>query len=64
MNGKIVRVLPKQSGVPKGLLVSPNGKQAAAMYPLPERFNQLSVVLIWDLGSRRCAHVSKSRASL
>ena len=52
MNGKIVRALPKQSGVPKALLVSPDGKQAAAMYPLPDRFNQLSVVLVWDLGAQ------------
>jgi WD40 repeat protein len=52
MNGKIVRALPKQSGVTKALLVSPDGKQAAAMYPLPDRFNQLSVVLVWDLGAQ------------
>jgi WD40 repeat protein len=52
MNGKIVRALPKQSGVTKALLISPDGKQAAALYPLPDRFNQLSVVLVWDLGAQ------------
>jgi WD40 repeat protein len=64
MNGKIVRALPKQSGVPKALLVSPDGKQAAVMDPLPDRFNQLSAVLVWDLARRQCEHVSKSRVSL
>ena len=52
INGKIVRALPKQSGVPKALLISPDGKQAATMYPLPDRFNQLSVLLVWDLDAQ------------
>jgi WD40 repeat protein len=52
MNGKIVRTLPKQSGLLGALLVSPDGKQAAAMYRLPDRLNQLSVVLVWDLGAQ------------
>jgi WD40 repeat protein len=51
-SGKIVRALPKESGLPKTLLVSTDGKQAAAIYPLPERFNHPSVVLLWDLGTQ------------
>src|SRR5580700_623606 len=35
VSGKIVGALPKQSGLPKTLLVSTDGKQAAAIYPLP-----------------------------
>jgi hypothetical protein len=38
--------------LPKTLLVSTDGKQAAAIYPLPERFNHPSVVLLWDLGTQ------------
>jgi WD40 repeat protein len=52
VSGKIVGALPKQSGLPKTLLVSTDGKQAAAIYPLPERFNHPSVVLLWDLGTQ------------
>jgi WD40 repeat protein len=51
-SGKIVRALPKESGLPKTLLVSTDGKQAAVIYPLPERFNHPSVVLLWDLGTQ------------
>jgi WD40 repeat protein len=52
--GKIRDTLPKQSGTLRGLVASGDGKQIAAIYNLPKRFDDasISVVLLWDLGSR------------
>lgn len=51
-SGKILRTLPRQPGVPKALVASPDGKHVAAMYPLPNYFNHISVVLVWDLAAQ------------
>jgi len=52
--GKIRDTLPKQSGTLRGLVASGDGKQIAAIYNLPKRFDDasISVVLLWDLGTR------------
>lgn len=54
LTGKISDTLPKQSGTLRGLVASGDGKQIAAIYNLPKRFDDasISVVLLWDLGTR------------
>jgi WD40 repeat protein len=54
LTGKIRDTLPKQSGTLRGLVASGDGKQIAAIYNLPKRFDDasISVVLLWDLGAR------------
>jgi WD40 repeat protein len=54
LTGKIRDTLPKQSGTLRGLVASDDGKQIAAVYNLPKRFDDASirVVLLWDLGTR------------
>ena len=54
LTGKLRDTLPKQSGTLRGLVASGDGKQVAAIYNLPKRFDDasISVVLLWDLGSR------------
>ena len=54
LTGKIRDTLPKQSGTLRGLVASGDGKQVAAIYNLPKRFDDasISVVLLWDLGTR------------
>jgi len=53
LTGKLRDTLPKQSGTLRGLVASGDGKQIAAIYNLPKRFDDasISVVLLWDLGS-------------
>jgi len=53
LTGKISDTLPKQSGAVRGLVASGDGKQIAAIYNLPKRFDDasISVVLLWDLGT-------------
>ena len=52
--GKIQDTLPKQSGTLRGLVASTDGEQIAAMYNLPDRFDEasISVALLWDIGGR------------
>ena len=52
--GKLRDTLPKQSGTVRGLVASGDGKQIAGIYNLPKRFDDpsISVVLLWDLGTR------------
>jgi WD40 repeat protein len=54
LTGKLRDTLPKQSGTLRGLVASGDGKQIAATYNLPKRFDDasISVVLLWDLGTR------------
>jgi WD40 repeat protein len=54
LTGKIRDALPKQSGTLRGLVASGDGKQIAAIYNRPKRFDDasISVVLLWDLGAR------------
>jgi len=54
LTGKLRETLPKQSGTLRGLMASGDGKQIAAIYNLPKRFDDasISVVLLWDLGTR------------
>jgi WD40 repeat protein len=54
LTGKILDMLPKQSGTLRGLVASTDGQQIAAMYNLPDRFDEasISVVLLWDIGKR------------
>ena len=53
LTGKLRDMLPKQSGTLRGLVASDDGKQIAAIYNLPKRFDNasISVVLLWDLGT-------------
>jgi WD40 repeat protein len=52
--GKIRETFPKQSGILRGLVASPDGKQVAAIHNLPNRFEDASIgiVLLWDIGAR------------
>ena len=52
--GKIRDALAKQAGTLRGLVASPDGKQIAAIYNLPNRFDDanIGVVLLWDLRTR------------
>lgn len=54
LTGKTRDTLPKQSGTLRGLVASSDGKQIAAIYNLPKRFDDasISVVLLWDLSTR------------
>ena len=54
LTGKLRDTLPKQSGTVRGLVSSGDGKQIAAIYNLPKRFDDasISVVLLWDIGAR------------
>ena len=54
LSGKLRDTLPKQSGTVRGLVASGDGKQIAAIYNLPKRFDDasISVVLLWDLRTR------------
>jgi WD40 repeat protein len=54
LTGKLRDTLPKQSGTLRGLVASGDGKQVAAIYNLPKRFDDasISVVVLWDLGTR------------
>jgi WD40 repeat protein len=54
LTGKIKDTLPKQSGTLRGLVASTDGEQIAAMYNLPDRFDEpsISVALLWDIGRR------------
>jgi WD40 repeat protein len=49
--GKIRRVLPKQPGVLSSLVISADGKRAGALYYPRNRFDHLTVALVWDLGT-------------
>jgi WD40 repeat protein len=52
--GKIRDTFGRQSGLLRGIVASPDGKQIAAIYNLPNRFEDasISVVLLWDIGTR------------
>jgi WD40 repeat protein len=52
--GKIRDTFPKQSGILRGLVASPDGKHVAAIHNLPNRFEDasISIVLLWDIGAR------------
>jgi WD40 repeat protein len=52
--GKIRNTFAKQSGLLRGLVASPDGKQIAAIHNLPNRFEDASIniVLFWDIGTR------------
>jgi WD40 repeat protein len=54
LTGKIRDTLSKQSGTLRGLVASTDGKQIAAMYNLPDRFDEasISVVVLWDIDKR------------
>jgi WD40 repeat protein len=54
LTGKLRDTMPKQSGTVRGLVASGDGKQIAGIYNLPKRFDDasISVVLLWDLGTR------------
>ncbi|HET9309223.1 MAG TPA: hypothetical protein VFO46_24635 [Candidatus Sulfotelmatobacter sp.] len=54
LNGKLRDTMPEQSATVRGLVTSGDGKQIAAIYNLPKRFDDasISVVLLWDLGAR------------
>jgi|SRR5579864_1210441 len=54
LTGKVRDTLPKQSGTLRRLVVSTDGEQIAAMYNLPDRFEEpsISVALLWDIGKR------------
>jgi WD40 repeat protein len=54
LTGKIRDTLPKQSGTLRGLVASTDGEQIAAMYNLPDRFDEasISVALLWDIARR------------
>lgn len=53
LTGKIRDTFPKQDGTLRGLVASGDGKEIAAIYNLPKRFDDasISVVLLWDLGT-------------
>jgi WD40 repeat protein len=50
-SGKTLRSLPGQPGVLSNIVVSDNGKQAAALYYPPGHFDHLSTALLWDLAT-------------
>lgn len=54
VTGRLRYTLPKQSSTLRGMVASDDGKQIAAIYNLPKRFDDasISVVLMWDLGTR------------
>ena len=54
LTGRVRDTLPKQSGTLRRLVASTDGEQIAAMYNLPDRFEEpsISVALLWDIGSR------------
>jgi WD40 repeat protein len=50
-NGKVLRVLAKQPGVVWSLVVSADGKKAAAIYRSAERFNDINHLTLLDLAN-------------
>ena len=54
LTGKFRYTFPKQSSTLRGMVASDDGKQIAAIYNLPKRFDDAStsVVLLWDVGTR------------
>ena len=50
-SGNVLRVLAKQPGVVWSLDVSADGKKAAAVYRVAERFNDINHLTLWDLAN-------------